>query len=100
MSSNFAEFGDDLFNSDESESQPYDKYMTVLGLLQTHYGRERGNEIFALLERTAKAATKDMRYPSTPGILFNEDGGEFVGFDTQDEDEEDEFSETDYGEEF
>lgn len=98
MASNFAEFGDDLFGSDESDSQPYDTYMTVLGLLQTHYGRERGNEIFALLERTAKAATKDMKYPATPGILFNDDGGEFVGFDVNDAD--DEFVETEEEEGF
>jgi len=62
----------------ESISFPYDKYLTVLGLLQTHYGLEHGEEIYQLLKRTAKEAAES----TMPAILFNENGGEFVGLIT------------------
>jgi len=62
----------------ESVSFPYDPYLTVRGLLQTHYGLEHGEEIYELLSRTAQGAAVG---GSTPGILFDEDGGEFVGLE-------------------
>ena len=80
----------DLFfesdDSDFSESEPYDAYLTVLGLLQTHYGPEQGADIYNLLHSAAKttaAVIEDV--PTCPGILFTGEGGEFVGFEQDDE---------------
>lgn len=61
----------------ESVSFPFDPYLNVRGLLSTHYGLEHGAEIYELLKRTAEAAGGDL----TPGIVFNDDGGEFVGIE-------------------
>lgn len=63
-----------------SESFPFDPYLTVKGLLQTHYGLEHGEEIYELLIRTASGAAGDGQ---TPGIVFDEDGGEFVGVELE-----------------
>jgi len=65
----------------ESESLPFDKYMTVLGLLKTHYGLEHGEEIYELLKRTAQETVESTDVPAQPGILFNDEGGEFVGLE-------------------
>jgi|SanBayMetagenome_1026888.scaffolds.fasta_scaffold312392_1 hypothetical protein len=67
----------------QSESLPYDRYLNVKGLLQTHYGLEHGQEIYELLERTANDAAGDITGEVFPGIIFNEEGGEFVGLDVQ-----------------
>lgn len=61
----------------ESISFPFDKYLTVKGLLCTHYGLEHGEEIYELLKRSAEQATTK----GHPGIVFNDDGGEFVGLE-------------------
>jgi hypothetical protein len=63
----------------ESESFPYDPYLTVLGLLKTHYGLEHGEEIYGLLHRTARGAAASAGDGFSPGILFDKNGGEFVG---------------------
>jgi len=63
----------------QSESFPYDRYLTVMGLLCTHYGLEHGQEIYELLKRTALEASLETGGGMQPGILFNDDGGEFVG---------------------
>ena len=68
----------DEFNL-ESTSLPFDKYLTVLGLLKTHYGLEHGEEIYELLKRTAEEISESTEMSTQPGILFNNDGGEFVG---------------------
>jgi hypothetical protein len=67
----------------ESESFPFDKYLTVKGLLCTHYGIEHGEEIYELLFRTAKEASEDAGDGLQSGIMFNEDGGEFVGLQAE-----------------
>ena len=61
----------------QSESFAFDPYLTVLGLLKTHYGLEHGREIYDLLFRTALAAADDL----DPAILFDASGGEFVGIE-------------------
>ena len=63
----------------ESVSFPYDPYLTVKGLLKTHYGLEHGEEIYELLRRTAQAAADSTGRVAEPGLVFNDDGGEFVG---------------------
>lgn len=65
----------------ESISFSFDKYMTVLGLLKTHYGIEHGMEIYELLKRTAEEVSASVEIPTQPGILFNDEGGEFVGLE-------------------
>lgn len=70
----------------ESVSFPYDKYLTVRGVLCTHYGLEHGAEIYELLLGSAKEASEEAEIatgqPAMPGILFEEDGGEFVGIES------------------
>jgi len=68
----------------ESVSFPYDEYLTVRGLLQTHYGLEHGDEIYELLRRTAQRAAKNVGRGAKPGLIFNDDGGEFVGLADED----------------
>lgn len=65
----------------QSVSFPFDKYLTVKGLLCTHYGLEHGDEIYELLKRSANEIA-DMTN-SAPGIIFNDDGGEFVGLEIE-----------------
>lgn len=70
----------------ESISFEYDKYLTVRGVLCTHYGLEHGAEIYELLLRSAKEAAKEAEIATgqtaMPGILFEDDGGEFVGIES------------------
>lgn len=63
-----------------SESFPFDPYLNVRGLLQTHYGLEHGEEIYELLLRTARGAAEKGQ---VPGIVFGEEGGEFVGLEVE-----------------
>lgn len=70
--------------SDEFESQAdsrgYDVYLTVRGLLRTHFGVEHGNEIYELLEHTArKMSDPEMKH----GIIFDDEGGEFVSLEVR-----------------
>jgi hypothetical protein len=58
-----------------AESKDYDIYLNVRGLLKTHFGAEHGDEIYELLKRTAENATDP---GMSHGIIFDEDGGEFV----------------------
>jgi hypothetical protein len=70
----------------ESISFPYDKYLTVRGVLCTHYGLEHGAEIYDLLLRSAKEAAEEAEIATgqtaVPGILFDDEGGEFVGIES------------------
>lgn len=65
----------------ESEPFPFDPYLTVRGLLKTHYGLEHGEEIYDLLLRAAKSASESVGDGASPGILFDDEGGEFVGLE-------------------
>jgi hypothetical protein len=67
----------------ESVSFPYDAYLTVLGLLKTHYGLEHGEEIYDLLRRTAVQAAEAADVPCSAGIIFGDEGGEFVGLEIE-----------------
>lgn len=65
-----------------AESKDYDIYLNVRGLLRTHFGVEHGDEIYELLERTARnMSDPDMKH----GIVFDDDGGEFVSLDVRGE---------------
>jgi hypothetical protein len=94
--SHFADFDDDesLEFESGSESFEFDSYLTVRGLLRAHYGKDRGDDIYNLLKRTAEKTSDAISdIAVAPGILFNDDGGEFVGFekDAISEEEADEF---------
>lgn len=65
-----------------ADSRDYDVYLTVRGLLRTHFGVEHGNEIYELLERTARNSAGPEFYH---GIIFSEEGGEFVGLEKGEE---------------
>lgn len=67
----------------ESESFPFDNYLNVRGLLRTHYGLEHGDEVYELLRRTATKAAEQAGGGFLPGIIFDEDGGEFVGVEVE-----------------
>lgn len=62
----------------ESISYPFDKYLTVKGLLCTHYGLEHGEEIYELLKRSAQEIANMTN--SQPGIILTNDG-EFIGLE-------------------
>lgn len=70
----------------ESISFPFDRYLTVRGVLCTHYGLEHGAEIYDLLLQSAKEAAEEAEIatgqPAVPGILFDDEGGEFVGIES------------------
>jgi hypothetical protein len=90
----FADFDDDneLEFEGSSQSFEYDQYLTVRGLLCTHFGKEHGEEIYELLLQTAQEASAAViGVPTKPGILFDADGGEFVGFETEPVKEDEEF---------
>jgi len=65
----------------ESVSFPFDKYLNVKGLLCTHYGLEHGDEIYQLLKRSAQEIANMTN--RSPGIIFDDDGGEFVGLEIE-----------------
>lgn len=71
--------------------EPYEAYLSVYGLLCVRFGKEHGAEIYELLRRAALAASNDILETTTPGIVFNEEGGEFVGFERDAEEQEEEY---------
>ena len=75
MTSDFADF-DDYDPTDEG-IEGYEAYLTVRGLLCMRFGKEHGDEIYALLQRAAQNASDDIGVKTTPGIIFNDEGGEF-----------------------
>lgn len=75
----FADFDDYEPTTDGLE--PYEAYLSVRGLLCVRFGKEHGDEIYALLLRAAQSAAEDIPANTTPGIIFNDEGGEFVGFE-------------------
>jgi hypothetical protein len=45
-----------------ADSREYDIYLNVRGLLCTHFGKEHGDEIYELLERTARKIADPTQY--------------------------------------
>lgn len=68
----------------ESVPFAFDSYLTVRGLLRTHYGMEHGDEIYELLEGTSRSAAEEAKEGSVPGIMFDSERGEFVGLEMGD----------------
>jgi hypothetical protein len=65
-------------NLHEEEDCGFEDYLSVHGLLCLKYGDKRGNAIYQLLAKFAKKAAAESG--GDPGLLFNDDGGEFVSF--------------------
>lgn len=88
--SDFADFDDDdvLDDIEHQEPQPWEVFLNVRGLLCSRYGKERGEDIYGLLFSAAQHASDNTPAETQPGILFTEDGGEFVGFEAEDMREE------------
>lgn len=82
----FADFDD--YEPVADGLEPYESYLTVRGLLCMRFGKEHGDEIYALLKRAAVAAADDIPAKTIPGIIFNDDGGDFVGFEHNSEETE------------
>lgn len=73
------------FDSDHSEDEPYDPLsdavegqVTVEALLVLKFGKIKGRAIYRELSRVAHKAAQEAG--GLPGLLFNNDGGEFVSF--------------------
>jgi hypothetical protein len=69
------------FSDYEAESEdelPFDDYLTVRAFLEAHFGKHTGGEVYKQLLRMAKKSADDVG--GLPGIVFNDDGGEFVSF--------------------
>jgi hypothetical protein len=79
----FADFDD--YEPTTEGLEPYEAYLSVRGLLCLRFGKEHGDEVYALLQRAAQGAADEIDAPTTPGIIFNDDGGEFVGFEANPE---------------
>jgi len=77
----FTEFssGDDF---DDAEL-PYDEYLTVKAFLEMHCGKETGTKIYEGLRRMAEKAAQNTDGSFVPGLIFNDDGGEFVSFEEE-----------------
>ena len=65
---------------------PYDEYLTVKAFLEMHCGRETGGKIYDGLRRMAERAAEA---GTVPGIVFNDEGGEFVSFEEKHEPDSD-----------
>lgn len=76
---NFADFDD--YEPMTENIEPYEAYLSVRGLLCVRFGKEHGDEIYSLLYKAAENSAAEIDAPIVPGIIFNAEGGEFVGFE-------------------
>lgn len=73
--------GEFLHAESASNPPPAASVLTVLGWLQMLYGFHEGKTAYTALMDAAKAAADYDGLGGVPGILFNDDGGEFVSLD-------------------
>lgn len=71
----FSDFSD---YDDEDIEEPFDGYLTVRAFLEMHFGNQLGGKVYRALLRTAQKAANEAG--GSPGLIFNDDGGEFVSF--------------------
>lgn len=64
-------------------SEEIENQVTVEGLLVLKFGKIRGRAIYRELSKVADRAAKEAG--GLPGLLFNDDGGEFVSFHSTEE---------------
>lgn len=72
------DFLDDVYDDDGFEEQPYDEYLTVAAFLEMHFGKQTGKEVYKALLRRAQQSAAEVG--GCPGLIFNDEGGEFVSF--------------------
>lgn len=65
---------------EDNVEEGYEEYLTVEALLCIKFGDKRGAAIYKLLKKYATRAAKAAGDGGDPGLLFNDDGGEFVSF--------------------
>lgn len=65
---------------EDNVEEGYEEYLTVEALLCIKFGDKRGAAIYKLLKKYATRAAKAAALGGEPGLLFTEDGGEFVSF--------------------
>ena len=65
---------------EENVEEGYEEYLTVEALLCIKFGDRRGAAIYRLLKKYATRAAQEAGDGGEPGLLFNDDGGEFVSF--------------------
>jgi hypothetical protein len=76
----FGGFIDDENPYEEDDvEEGYEEYLTVEALLCIKFGDRRGAKIYKLLKKYATRAAQELD-GGEPGLLFNDDGGEFVSF--------------------
>jgi hypothetical protein len=84
MYNNNFDFGgfidDENPHDDENVEEGYEEYLTVEALLCLKFGDRRGASIYKLLRKYATRAAEEAGGGGEPGLLFNDDGGEFVNF--------------------
>jgi hypothetical protein len=75
----FGGFIDDENKYEEADSTAsFEQELSVRGLLCMKYGPIRGNGIYRMLRRMGMKAAKENG--GEPGLIFTEDGGQFVSF--------------------
>ena len=67
-------------HEEENAEEGYEEYLTVEALLCLKFGDRRGAAVYKLLRKYATRASKEAGGGGEPGLLFNDDGGEFVNF--------------------
>ena len=80
MATNNFDFGGfiDDDNPDFETEHGFEEYLSVKALLQLKLGKVQGRRVYDMLEKIANETTEENG--GRPGILFSEDGGEFVSF--------------------
>ena len=84
MNFDFGGFIDDENLNEDEPDVGYEEYLTVEALLQLKFGERRGSKIYKMLMRFAKKAAEENG--GEPGLLFTQDGGEFVSFHNKNSD--------------
>lgn len=65
---------------EDNVEEGYEEYLTVEALLCIKFGDKRGSAIYKLLKKYAQRAAEAAGDGGDPGVLFDDDGGEFVSF--------------------
>lgn len=80
---NFDFDGHDADEPIDPISEAVEKHVTVESLLVLKFGKIKGRMIYRELSKIANRAATEAG--GLPGIVFNDDGGEFVSFHPNDE---------------
>lgn len=81
----FADFSNDMDDDFDKPDESFSDYLTVEAYLELHFGAV-GLQVYRRLKKMAEKTTEDVG--GDAGIIFNEDGGEFVSFNSEDGDED------------